>query len=73
MGGVRTTGNKVHDNNCYVAENTLRQAISPASTQAQVNAAEIAYYKTIRDSEVANGLSEAGAYNAVIKGLGGQP
>jgi hypothetical protein len=68
------TGNKTHDDNCLAAEVTRQNAVAAAANQAAVTAADIAFYKTVRDSARANGLTaELGAFNLVIRSLGGSP
>ena len=44
------TGNKTHDDACLQAEMTRQVSVAAASNQAAVTAAEIAYYKAVRDS-----------------------
>ena len=69
------TGNKIHDDNCLAAEMTRQVAVAAAgNNQAAVTAADIAFYKTVRDSARANGLTaELGAFNQTIRSLGGSP
>jgi hypothetical protein len=44
------------------------------NNQTAVTAADIAFYKTVRDSARANGLTaELGAFNQTIRSLGGSP
>jgi hypothetical protein len=67
------TGNVIHDKACQVAESIRQAAAVPGASQAAVTAAEIAFYKTVRDSELNNGLPEVAMYNNVIRQLGGTP
>jgi hypothetical protein len=53
------TGNATHDATCQKAEHDRQIAMASATTQAQVTAADIAYYKTVRDSAFNNGLPHA--------------
>ena len=53
------TGNATHDANCQKAEHDRQIAIATATTQAQATAADVAYYKTVRDSAFNNGLPHA--------------
>jgi len=59
------TGVKAHDDTCLQAEITLQNS-------AKDRAANIAFYTTIRNSAIANGLPEVGSYNLVPKSLGAQ-
>lgn len=69
------TGNATHDATCQTAEMTRQVAVKAAgNSQSAVTAAEITYYKAVRDSALANGLTaELGAFNTVIVQLGGKP
>ena len=74
MSGNIKTGVKAHDDACQTAEMTRQVAVAGAATQAAVNAAEVVYYKAVRDSARNNGLlAELGAYNTVIRSLNGIP
>jgi hypothetical protein len=64
------TGNKTHDDTCLQAEMTRQVAVAAAgNNQATVTAAEIAYYKTLRDSAFNNGLPHADFVQA-LRNLG---
>jgi len=68
------TGNVAHDNTCLQAEVTRQVAVKAAgSNQASATAAEITFYKTVRDSARTNGMPEVGVFNQVIMSLGGSP
>lgn len=63
-----------HDSNCQAAETTLQTAAAASTTQAATNAAEVTYYKAVRDSARNAGLlAELGAFNTVIRSLNGIP
>jgi hypothetical protein len=48
------TGVLAHDNACLVAEAVRQVAVAAASSQVQVRNAEIAFYRSVRASCVAN-------------------
>lgn len=48
------SGNTTHDTNVAAAELTRQVAVKAASTQAAVNTAEIAFYRTCLASAIAN-------------------
>jgi hypothetical protein len=52
------TGVKLHDDTCLQAEMTRQVAVAAAANQAAVTAAEVTYYRTVKASCLANGLSE---------------
>jgi|RhiMetdeSRZDD1v2_1073273.scaffolds.fasta_scaffold165827_4 hypothetical protein len=55
---VTQSGNKTHDQNCNLAE-ALRQVsvTAAAGNAATIKAAELAFFRTCRDSALANGCS----------------
>jgi hypothetical protein len=57
MSSVLKTGVVAHDNACLAALNTLQGSITPSSTQAQVNAAYIAFHRAVIASCRANNNS----------------
>jgi hypothetical protein len=64
------TGVKTHDDACQKAEHDRQIAVAAAAnSQAAVTAAEIAYYKTVRDSAFNNGLPHADFMQA-LRNLG---
>jgi hypothetical protein len=67
------TGVKAHDDTCQAAEMTRQVAVKAAgNSQSAVTAAEITYYKAVRDSARTNGLPGVGDFNTVIIQLGGK-
>jgi hypothetical protein len=66
------TGNLVHDANCLAAEQTRAATVAAASSQAAVTAAEVAFYKTVRDSAFNNGLPHA-QFMEALRQLGVNP
>jgi hypothetical protein len=48
------TGNASHDSACISAEGVRQVAVAAASTQAAVRTAEIAFYRAVRASCIAN-------------------
>jgi hypothetical protein len=60
MGGVQLSDNLTHRNNISKAEATRQAATAGTPTQAAVNAAEIAYYRTVLSSAIANNCETSG-------------
>ena len=56
---VVKSGVKAHDDTCLQAEMNRQVAVAAAANQAAVTAAEITYYRAVKASAVANGLSES--------------
>jgi hypothetical protein len=56
MPNLSKTGNATHDANCQAALLIWQNAMASATTQAQATAADIVFYKTVRDSAYNNGL-----------------
>src|SRR5262245_20291214 len=54
MPGISKTGNKAHDDAVLAAELVLQNALAGNPTQAQVNAAHVNHFTTVRDSAIAN-------------------
>ena len=55
------TGNSTHDKTCFAAfqvRQATLDAAGPTASQATVNAAEIVYYRALKASALANGLTE---------------
>jgi hypothetical protein len=68
------TGNVAHDKNCFDAEVQRQQSVKVAANQAAATAAEITFFRTVRDSVRTTGVSgKVGQFNQVIIGLGGSP
>jgi len=72
--GVPKTGISAHDNAVIAAENTRQNSIATAAgsgavKQANVNAAEVVYYKTVKASAAANGISVS-AFSMALRSLG---
>jgi hypothetical protein len=63
MACIVKTGIASHDSTCLQAEMTRQVAVAAAANQAAVNAAEVTYYRAVKTSCLANGLSER---NSVI-------
>lgn len=65
--------NSAHQATCVAAEGARQQAVSAAITAgggsatvaAAVRTAEIAFYRTVRDSAIANGQQSAQFYQAL--------
>jgi hypothetical protein len=65
------TGNRFHDANVAVAEG-VRQAAVVGATQRAINTAEIAFYRSVVSSAVANGCEVSAAMSALRNlGVGG--
>jgi hypothetical protein len=63
---VTQSGNKAHDQNCNLAETTRQVAVAAAAgNQATIKAAEITFFRTCRDSAIANGCSPSVFINAI--------
>ena len=62
MPGISKTGNKAHDDAVLAAELVLQNALAGNPTQAQVNAAHVRHFTSVRDSAIANGLPNVAAY-----------
>jgi hypothetical protein len=60
-----TSGKKAHDDTVIAAEGVRQTAITPTTPQATVNAAEIAFYRTVAKSALANGVSPSAAIRAL--------
>jgi hypothetical protein len=58
-----------HNATSYQAELTCQNAIAAATTQAAINAAVIAYHRTIAKSAIANGVSPEVSMSA-LRALG---
>jgi hypothetical protein len=58
-----------HNSAAYVAELTRQNAVATATTQAAINAAVIAYHRTIAKSAIANGVSPEVSMSA-LRALG---
>ena len=56
MPNLSKTGNATHDANCQSALLIWQNAMASATTQAQATAADVTFYKTVRDSAFNNGL-----------------
>jgi hypothetical protein len=68
--GIGKTGHVVHDNTCDRAEGTRQAAVNVAGvSQATVRTAEIAFYRALIASAVANGLPSA-QFGAALRDLG---
>ena len=68
------TGVAAHDKTCFAAEQVYQNAITPSTTQTAANAAALVYYKAVKASAIANGLTgELGSPNLEILQLGGTP
>jgi hypothetical protein len=55
------TGNSSHDKTCFTALQTRAAAMDAAgstASQATVNAVEVTYYRALKASAIANGLTE---------------
>jgi len=64
------TGNLAHDNACAAAEITRQAAVAGTPTQAQVTAADVAFYRTCRASAIANNNGvQAAEFSAALKAL----
>jgi hypothetical protein len=64
------TGNKTHDDACLAAEMIRQVAVAAGgNNQTAVTAAEVQYYKTVRDSAFNNGLPHADFMQA-LRNLG---
>jgi hypothetical protein len=69
--------NKTHQATCNLAEGTRQQAVSAAilagggssTVAAAVRAAEIAFYRSVRDSAAANGQQSA-QFHQALRDLG---
>jgi hypothetical protein len=48
------TGNTVHDNTCLAAEGVRQIAVAGAAGQVQIRNAEIAFYRSVKASCIAN-------------------
>jgi hypothetical protein len=48
------TGIKAHDDACLAAEGIRQVAVAASSTQAAIRTAEIAFYRSVRASCIAN-------------------
>ena len=67
---VIKSGNKTHDDTCVLAEGARQQAVGVAGvSQATVRTAEIAFYRALMASAVANGLPSA-QFGAALRDLG---
>ena len=62
------SGNQTHDNAVRAAEGT-RQTATAGASQAAVNTAEIAFYRSVRASALANGCGVETSVNA-LRALG---
>lgn len=62
------SGNSTHDATCLTAEGT-RQTAAASATQAAVNTAEIAFYRSVRASALANGCGVEASVSA-LRALG---
>jgi len=69
MGGVIFSENKTHAANIVLAEQVRQASVTPASTQQASNAAEIAYFRSVLRSAIANGCETSSASSA-LKALG---
>ena len=56
MPNLSKTGNATHDANCQSALLIWQNAMASATTQAQATAADVTFYKTVRDSAFNNGI-----------------
>jgi ferritin-like metal-binding protein YciE len=61
--------NAAHQAACIAAEGARQLAVSVASTAAAVRTAEIAFYRTVRDSAAANGQQSA-QFHQALRDLG---
>jgi len=56
MSSFKTTGNRLHDLTCNQALSVLQGSLATATTQAQVTAAYVVYYRALIASSRANNL-----------------
>jgi hypothetical protein len=63
------TGKTTHDNTVSAADSTLQTAVAVATTQAQVSAACLVYYRAVLASAITNGLDQ-GPFIFAIQNLG---
>ena len=64
------SGNRTHDATCLLAEGTMQVAVAAAAgNQASMNAATIAYFRTLRSSAIANGVG-AEQFSSALRELG---
>jgi hypothetical protein len=66
MGGIVFSNNATHNANCLAAEVTRQSATAGSPTQAQVNAAEIAYHRAVIASAKANNCGVEASLSALI-------
>jgi ferritin-like metal-binding protein YciE len=66
MGGIVRSDNALHNANCLAAEVVRQSALSGSPTQAAVNAAEIAYYRSVIASARANNCGVEASLSALI-------
>jgi hypothetical protein len=72
MPNLSKTGNATHDANCQAALLVWQTAMAAATTQAQATAADIVFYKTVRDSAFNNGLPHV-EFVTALRNLGVAP
>jgi hypothetical protein len=63
------TGKTTHDNTVSAPASTLQTAVAVATTQAQVSAACLVYYRAVLASAITNGLDQ-GPFIFAIQNLG---
>lgn len=56
MSGISKTGVKAHDDAVLAAELVLQNALAGSPTQAQMNAAHVAFFTSVRDFAITNSL-----------------
>ena len=63
------SNNSAHNNTQNQAEGVRQAAIAPGATLATINAAEVAFYRSVVRSALANGIGVSSAMTA-LRGLG---
>jgi len=70
---VGYSGNRIHDAAVTAAEGVRQAAVTPSSSAAAVRAAEAQFYRTVKASAIANGVSPEQAILALDElGFNGQ-
>jgi hypothetical protein len=69
MTSIAKTGNSAHDANAIAAEATRQTSMVGITTNIAAINIDITYYRTLRNSAIANGLP-ASNFNSALRALG---